>query len=189
MVRARDEGATFVCGYEEALGYTVGTVARDKDGVGAALVFADLAGWCRGRGVTVLDYLEEVQRRHGLFVAAQRSFAFPGAEGAQTIARIMAGFRDAPPSRVGDLAVEDTFDYQRGARGLPPSNVIAYQLAGGSRITLRPSGTEPKIKYYFELKETPAGGEPLAEARRRAETRSSALQEAFLALARERGQP
>jgi phosphomannomutase len=169
----------------------VGTVVRDKDGVSAALVFADLAAWCQSRGTTVLGYLEEIQRKHGLFVGAQRNFTFPGAEGAQTISRIMDGFRRAHPDRVGPYAVRSLKDYKLGeARtGLPPSNVIAYELEGGGRVTLRPSGTEPKIKYYFELKETLGQGEPLAQARTRAEGRLQAFIDAFVTLARDRGQP
>jgi phosphomannomutase len=183
------EGATFVFGYEEALGYTVGTVARDKDGIGSALVFCDLASWCASRGVTALGYLEEIQREHGLFVARQHNLTFPGAEGAATIRKIMDGFRGRPPPRVGDLAVGRTKDYKAGVPGFPPSNVIAYELEGGSRVTLRPSGTEPKIKYYFELRELVRGGEPMAAARARALGRLQQLQDQFLALARERGQP
>ena len=179
----------FVFGYEEALGYTVGTVARDKDGVGAALVFADLAAWCQARGSSVLGYLEEIARRHGLYVAGQANFTFKGAEGAKTIGRIMDGFRASPPASIGGLRVTETLDYRKGARGLPPSNVIAYELEGGSRITLRPSGTEPKIKYYLDVKETTAEGEPMTAARARAAQKLSALTEAFVALARERGQP
>jgi phosphomannomutase len=198
LERERTESSQFVFGYEEALGYTVGTVVRDKDGISAALVFADLAAWCESRKTTVLGYLEEIQRRHGLFVGAQRNFTFPGAEGAQTIARIMEGFRRAPPERVGAYAVQVVKDYKTGeARAggqverltLPPSNVIAYELEGGGRVTLRPSGTEPKIKYYFELKETLGAGEPVAQARPRAEGRLQALIDAFVALARDRGQP
>lgn len=185
----RSDGATFLMGYEEALGYTVGTVARDKDGVGAALVFSDLAAWCKGRGTTVLGYLEEIQRAHGLFVAGQRNFTFPGTEGAANIQRIMEGFRRAPPSAVGPYAVREAKDYLAGNLPLPPSNVLAYDLEGGSRITLRPSGTEPKIKYYFELKESLGAGEALEAARGRAEGKLAALQAAFLELARTRGQP
>ncbi len=189
MERERTEGAQFLFGYEEALGLTVGTVVRDKDGIGAALVFADLAAWCRARGRTVIDYLEEIQRAHGLFVAEQRSFTFPGTEGAATIARIMKGFRSQPVSAVEGLEVTSMNDYLAGHRGLPRSNVIAYELRGGSRITLRPSGTEPKIKYYFELRETPGATENMDAARERALVKLRALQEAFLRLARERGQP
>jgi len=189
LEREAKEGATFLFGYEEALGYTVGTVARDKDGIGSALVFADLASWCSSRGTTAFGYLEEIQREHGLFVARQHNLTFKGAEGAATIRGIMDGFRQQPPSRIGDLAVKATKDYQAGVPGFPPSNVIAYELDGGSRVTLRPSGTEPKIKYYFELRELVRAGEPMAEARARALGRLQQLQDSFLALARERGQP
>ncbi|HZH02942.1 MAG TPA: phospho-sugar mutase, partial [Myxococcaceae bacterium] len=195
---AREEGADFLCGFEEALGYTVGTVARDKDGVGSALVFADLAAWCRSRGVTVLDYLEEIQRRHGLYVAETHGFTFPGTEGAAIIQKVMKGFRDQPPASLGDHAISARLDYQKRERRvgnqvtqltLPVSNVLAYELEAGGRVTLRPSGTEPKIKYYFELRETLAAGEALETARTRARTRLKALEAAFLTLARERGQP
>ncbi|MHB8875412.1 MAG: phospho-sugar mutase [Myxococcaceae bacterium] len=187
--KAAAKGDEFLFGFEEALGYTVGTVVRDKDGIGAALVFADLASWCRSKGTTVTAYLEQIQREHGLFVAKQANFTFPGAEGAQVIRRIMEGFRSSHPQRIGELAVVAVNDYQSGARGLPPSNVISYELEGGSRLTLRPSGTEPKIKYYFELSEKLAAAEPMPAARKRAAARLGALEAAFLALARERGQP
>jgi len=186
--RERAEGTRFVFGYEEALGYCVGTVTRDKDGVGAALVFADLAAWCEARGTTVSGYLEEIQRRFGLYVSAQRNFTFPGAQGAQVIARIMEGLRASAPARVGTRAVKAVTDYQKGEK-LPPSNVLAFELEGGGRVTARPSGTEPKIKYYFELKETPGPGEPVSAARARAEAQLQQFIDAFLALARERGQP
>ncbi|CAM3913888.1 phospho-sugar mutase [Corallococcus sp. ZKHCc1 1396] len=189
LERSRTEGTQFVFGYEEALGYTVGTATRDKDGVGAALVFADLAAWCESRGTTVLGYLEEIQRAFGLHVGAQRNVTLPGAAGAQTIRAIMQAFRASPPERIGGTRVSAVRDYQQGEGGLPPSNVVAFALEGGGRVTLRPSGTEPKIKYYFEHKETPAPGEPLPQARQRAEAKLSALIDAFLVLARERGQP
>jgi phosphomannomutase len=189
LERERAEGTRFVFGYEEALGYSVGTVTRDKDGVGAALVMADLAAWCQSRGTTVLGYLEDIQRRHGLYVGAQRNVTLPGAAGAQAIRGIMDAFRASPPARVGADPVRGVLDYKQGGRGLPPSNVLALELEGGGRVTLRPSGTEPKIKYYFELKESLAPGEALDAARRRAEGRLARLIDDFLGLARERGQP
>ena len=192
------EGATFLFGYEEALGYTVGRVVRDKDGIGAGVVFADLVGFCRARGMSVLDYLVEIQRRHGLFLAAQRSFAFRGAEGASVMARIVDAFRAAPPERIGEHAVVCEKDYRVGrAReagverrlNLPSSNVLQYELEGGGRVTLRPSGTEPKLKYYFELREDLGPSEPVELATARGEKRLANLVEDFLALARDRGQP
>ena len=193
-----DEEARFLFGYEEALGYTVGTAVRDKDGVGAALVFADLAGWCRSRGATVPEHLEQIQRRHGLFLARQVSFRFPGIEGPATISRVMQGFRERPPGHVGERAVRLTKDYLEGVArsagheqrlALPSSNVIAFDLGDGDRVTLRPSGTEPKIKYYFELRERPGAGESVEAARARGEQRLERLIDSFLELARERGQP
>ncbi|QSQ23915.1 phospho-sugar mutase [Pyxidicoccus parkwayensis] len=189
LERERTEGTQFVFGYEEALGYTVGTVTRDKDGVGAAVVMADLAAWCESRGTTVLGYLEEIQRRHGLYVGGQRNVTLPGAAGAQTIRAIMDAFRASPPKRIGSAQVSAVRDYKQGTGGLPPSNVLAFELEGGGRVTLRPSGTEPKIKYYFELKESLTAGEPLARARERAEGRLARFIDDFIALARERGQP
>lgn len=191
-------GARFVMGYEEALGYTVGDVVHDKDGIGAALVAADMAGWCRARGKTLLGYLEEIQREHGLFVAKQYNATLPGASGAAAIRAVMDAFRAAPPARIGELAVVAANDYQAQARteggkttplSLPASNVLAYELEGGSRVTLRPSGTEPKIKFYFELKERPGGDEPMADARNRAQRGLDRLEADFLALARARGLP
>jgi phosphomannomutase len=185
----KSDGHTTVFGYEEALGYSVGDVVRDKDGISAALVFADLAGWCRDRGVTAWGYLEEIQRGHGLFLSAQRSVTIPGAEGAATIAAIMDGFRAGPPAAIGGLAVVQTRDYRAGVPGLPKSNVVAYLLEGGSRVTLRPSGTEPKIKYYFELRETPGEGEELSAAKARGDDRLARLVADFVRLAVQRGQP
>ncbi len=198
MERAAKDGAELVFAYEEALGYTVGTLVRDKDGIGAALVVADMAGWARARGATVLGYLEEIQREFGVYVSRQRSFTLPGASGAETIARVMEAFRREPPPTVGRRAVESVKDYRartRTAHGrtepltLPASNVLAYGLEGGAQVTLRPSGTEPKIKYYFELPERLSPGEDVRTARARGEQGLAELERDFLALAAERGQP
>ena len=192
------QGVRFVMGYEEALGYTVGTVVRDKDGVGAALVVADMAAWCKARGTTLLGYLEEVQREHGLFVASQFNATLPGTSGAAQIKALMQEFRARPITTIGAHAIDATNDYQAQTRvaggvssklSLPRSNVLAWELAGGHRVTLRPSGTEPKIKVYFEWKETLHGAEPMTAARERANKALASLEAQFLTLARERGLP
>ncbi len=187
-MQAETEGQRFVMGYEEALGYTVGDVVRDKDGIGTALVIADMAAWCKSKGTTLLGYLEDVQRAHGLFVAKQYNATLPGATGAAAIKSVMEQFRARPPSRIGDLAVETPIDYL-GETPLPKSNVIAYELAGGGRVTLRPSGTEPKIKFYFELREVLSAGEAMPAAKARATAKLEAFEKAFLTLAHERGLP
>jgi phosphomannomutase len=137
--------------------------------------------------VNVPEYLEEIQRRHGLFLGSQRSFIFPGRAGAAQISQILEGFRSRPPAQMGVWRVNTVRDYQRGGN-LPSSNVLAYELVPDARITLRPSGTEPKIKYYFEVKENVGSGEPISSAQRRAQSQLSALEVAFLQLAKERGQ-
>ncbi len=186
------ENLDFVFGYEEALGYTIGTVVRDKDGIGAALVVADMAAWCKERTTTLLGYLEEIQRSHGLFVAKQFNATLP----AQKIQSLMAAFRARVPRQIGVFQIDSVSDYQQRVRSylsheerleLPASNVIAYALEGGGRVTLRPSGTEPKIKFYFELKEKCGEGEAMAKARGRALQRLAALESAFLVEAKARG--
>lgn len=192
------QGAHFLMGYEEALGYTVGDVVRDKDGVSGALVVADMAAWCRARGTTLVGYLEEIQRAHGLYVARQLNTTLPGATGAAAIRQVMEAFRARPPVAFGTWAISATNDYQARERccgttvsplELPRSNVLAWELEGGGRVTLRPSGTEPKLKVYFELKEALGPTEALAVARRRGTERLDELETAFLTEARSRGLP
>ena len=184
-------GARFAMGYEEALGYTVGTVARDKDGVGAAVVLAELAALCKTQGKSLFDKLADIQREFGLFAASQKSITLPGSDGAAQIAAMMTRLRASPPSRIGDRKVLALRDVQAGTRTeggvttkltLPPSNVLVFELEGDARIVARPSGTEPKIKFYLELKEQVGAGESMATARTRAYAALAVLQAAFLKL-------
>ena len=141
----------------------------------------------------LLDELGEIQRRFGLFAASQKSLTMPGASGLAAIKGIMSAFRAQAPERIGDLEVQAVRDLKAGLRtpsrggaaeklSLPSSDVLVYELAGDARIVLRPSGTEPKIKFYFERKEPVAAGEPIATARARAEAALAALQADFLRL-------
>jgi len=191
MELEQERGLRFVLGFEEALGYTVGDLVRDKDGVGTALVFAELALFCRARGGTVLGLLEEIYRRFGVVRGAQHSVTLPGREGMDQIGSIMQAFRKDPPSSVGGARVIARSDVQAGLRedpatgettplDLPSSNVLVYELEGGSRVLLRPSGTEPKIKYYFEVTVPFGKEESLEEAEAGAGVRLQELQEAFL---------
>lgn len=194
MQLEKETGTTFVMGYEEALGYTVGTVARDKDGIGAAAIFAELVASLTARGETVLGRLETIYRKFGLVVSKQHNVTRKGAEGAARIKKEMAAMRASPPESIGGekvLAVRDYFEQMRtpmdggtaSALSLPTSDVLAFELAGGSRITVRPSGTEPKIKYYFDVREPIGPKEPFEEGRARAMKRLEALEKAFVELA------
>ena len=186
----KETGTTFVFGYEEALGYTVGTAVRDKDGVSAAAVFAHLAAHCREQGRTVLEELERLHRQYGLYLSRQCSLWLKGIDGAERIAARMAALRAEPTSVVGGLKVVAVRDYQsrqkRTADGrvepiaLPPSNVLAFDLEGGNRAIARPSGTEPKLKFYLDVREAVEVGEPMAAAVARATARLDQLEKAFV---------
>ncbi len=185
------DGYRFVMGYEEALGYTVGDLVRDKDGVGAALVFAELASSVKARGGTILDELDVMARRYGLYLSRQVSVTMKGENGAKEIAAIMDRVRGAPPREIGGHGVAAFLDLDRGERtrggkteklALPPSNALALELEGGHRVMLRPSGTEPKIKYYFDVREQVGAEEHTTRARARGEATVSALVSAFTAL-------
>jgi phosphomannomutase len=177
----------FVLGFEEALGYSAGAVVRDKDGVSTAMLFLDLVSWCKARGVSLRSHLAALYRRYGYAASAQHSIKRPGLEGADEIRAIMAGLRAEPPASLGGRAVRRIRDIQTGeartlATGatapihLPRSNVLAFDLEGGCRVLARPSGTEPKLKFYFEATEQLSDGEPLAQARARAEAVITALE-------------
>ena len=190
--REREEGARFVFGYEEALGYTIGDVVRDKDGVSAAALFAELTAVAAEEGRTIADELERLARTYGLFVSTQRSITRKGATGPGEIAGIMASLRTRAPATVGDRAVVAVRDLEAGTEtrggvvspaGLPPSNVLVLELEGGARVIARPSGTEPKIKFYVDVREEVRAGEPFADASARAEGTLARLTDAFLALA------
>src|SRR5262249_53358567 len=153
----------FVFGYEEALGYSAGDLVRDKDGVSAAVLFAELAAVCRAQGTSVLAYLADLYRRFGYFASAQRNIVLEGTAGAAKIAAMMTKLRKEPPLAVAGRAVQERRDYASGdvvragsavtKLTLPASNVLTYVLEGGTRIVIRPSGTEPKLKYYIDHRE------------------------------------
>ncbi len=190
---ACDHAGTFVFGFEEALGYSAGNVVRDKDGVSTALLFLDLASWCKARGTTVLDHLTGLYARVGYAASDQASIKRPGLDGKAEITAIMKGLREAPPVSVAGLAVRQRRDLLTGvattvATGetqpidLPRSNVLAFDLEDGARVLVRPSGTEPKLKFYFEA--TAALGDGgLDAARAAAEARIKALREDILSRA------
>lgn len=174
----RATGGRFVMGYEEAIGYSVGPLVRDKDGVSAAVIVAELAAWNRARGKTLLGHLDELAQRVGLFSTEQRSLTLPGAEGLARIKRAMASFRAAPPTELGGVRVTEVVDLQAGKDGLPKSDVLVFRLDGGRRVIMRPSGTEPKLKSYYEVRTEVGAGEPLDAARGRGQAELAALRDA-----------
>ncbi len=158
-----ESAATFVFGYEEALGYSVGRAVRDKDGISAAVTFADLIAAEAARGRTVWDRLEDLYRRHGLWVSTQRSVVRPGTEGAAAIAAAMERIGESVPERLGSHSVVASKDYRVGAeerpRYLAAASLVELDLGPGGRVLVRPSGTEPKIKIYADLRADLSAGD------------------------------
>lgn len=175
-------GGRFVMGYEEALGYCVGELVGDKDGVSAAMSFAELAAWNRDRGRTIAEHLDDLYRRVGLFLTEQVSITAPGAAGMASIKAAMSAFRTSAPAALGGIAVDEVNDLARADSGLPPSDVLIFRLAEGRRVIMRPSGTEPKLKSYYEVRVVVGAGEELAAARARGAAELAALRDAHQAL-------
>ena len=190
IARAADgvPGARFVFGYEEALGYAVGDVVRDKDGFGAALAMLRLASGAKAAGRSVLDVYDDLERAHGVHLTTQVTLRT--ADQAQVMRRLRA----APPDAFGAETVSGLNDLAAGTGGggdagndaeagngtVPRADVLIFRLAGG-RVVLRPSGTEPKIKCYIEITEPVADGS-LAQARAAAAGRLAPLRAALEAL-------
>ncbi|GMQ98712.1 MAG: phospho-sugar mutase [Acidimicrobiia bacterium] len=142
-------------GYEEALGYSIGTTVRDKDGISAAVAFATLAGQAAAEGKTVLDTLGDLYRRYGVWVSAQVSIRREGASGSADIAAAMDALRSDHPESLAGFDVVGTTDFSKNAdtrpRYLGATNLIELDLGTSGRVLARPSGTEPKLKIYVDL--------------------------------------
>lgn len=160
---ARAYPGTFVMGFEEAIGYCPGTLVGDKDGVSTAILVLDLAAWCAARGATLIDHLADLYVRYGLSFTAQRAVRMSGADALERMAQVMAKLRATPPTELGgrrvhrirDLSTGVARDLRTGAEeteALPRSNVLVFELDGGDRVVVRPSGTEPKLKLYVEVR-------------------------------------
>lgn len=187
------EGYEFVFGFEEALGYCVGNVAHDKDGISTATLVAEMVAVLRARGHTLVDELDAIGRRWGAFASAQVSVTRMGADGLAKLDAMMDALRASPPKDVAGDELVAIADYQARRRtdiragamaplALPASNVLAFELESGSRIMARPSGTEPKAKLYFDVCERVRPGEKASDARARAEACARGLALAFQAL-------
>jgi phosphomannomutase len=171
-------GRSFLFGYEEAIGFTVGETVRDKDGVSAALAVALVAAKCKDRGLTLVDELDALRAEHGIYLTGQVSFP--------TTEPLADRWRAQPPTSCGGVAVQHVFDLSAPAAapydGLPASDVMILHLADDSRLVLRPSGTEPKVKLYLEVVERADAHDSLDEAMDVARGRLTALKEAARAL-------
>lgn len=148
----------FVLGYEESYGYLVGTHARDKDAVVSALLICEMAAYYKAKGLTLFDKLEQLYGEHGYYLDALDSVTLMGVAGAARIKEMMEEVRESDAQFFAN--VDEVRDYATGIADLPKENVIKFMLKDESWVAIRPSGTEPKIKFYYSVR---ADDEQLAQ--------------------------
>ncbi len=158
VVRENEGKATFIGGGEESYGFNAGEFVRDKDAVVACCLIAECAAWCAERGKTLYGLLEDIYKEFGLYKEALLSLTKKGKEGVEQIRDMMKGYRENPPEEIGGSPVVKTVDYNNTQEtGLPKSDVLQFFSQDGSVVSVRPSGTEPKIKFYFGVHGADAG--------------------------------
>ncbi|MGG1552530.1 phospho-sugar mutase [Paenibacillus ferrarius] len=142
---------TYLIGYEESYGYLAGDYARDKDAVIASMLIAEAAAYYKKQGKTLYEVLQELYGSFGYFLEKLESRTLKGKDGVEQIGRMMEAWRTNPPVEIGGTRVTSMEDFAQGLYGLPKENVLKFKLEDGSWFCLRPSGTEPKIKFYFAV--------------------------------------
>ncbi|MFM1930922.1 MAG: hypothetical protein RL226_225 [Bacteroidota bacterium] len=164
LIREKEGKEQFITGGEESYGYMIGDFVRDKDGIAAAAMICEMFAWLKDQGKNALEYLEEIHRTFGAYKEALISLQREGLEGKKEIDEMMQRMRNNPPLSINEVPVEWVYDYLEGKGKslitgeerkllLPSSDVIQYWLKDGSRITGRPSGTEPKVKFYVTVRQ------------------------------------
>ncbi|MBQ5542124.1 MAG: phospho-sugar mutase [Erysipelotrichales bacterium] len=147
------EGYTYLFGYEESVGYAACEQIRDKDGISAGMLVAEAAAYYRKQGKTLWNVLMELFDKYGYYAEDEPNIILEGLEGAEHIKRMMSHVRENPPTEVAGAKVINIVDYIDGYEDIPPSNVLRFWLDNNSWFAIRPSGTEPKIKFYFYTKQ------------------------------------
>jgi phosphoglucomutase len=147
-----DNGYTYLFGYEESVGYAASEDIRDKDGISAGMLVAEAAAYYKKQGKTLWDVLLEIYAKYGYFAEDEPNIILEGIPGAQRIQRMMKWIRNNLPTSVSGQKVDKIIDYVNGYEDIPAQNAIRFFLEDGSWFAIRPSGTEPKIKFYFYSK-------------------------------------
>lgn len=160
ILEQKGEENRYVFGFEESYGYLAGSYVRDKDAVVASMLICEMVAFYKEQGLTLVEVLEGIYKKYGYYFASQKNFTFEGESGMKKIASILNNLRTAPPSDICGIKVSQIDDYEKSETLftvdnstkeilLPKSNVICFKLADGSSLIARPSGTEPKIKFYL----------------------------------------
>lgn len=164
LLEAKGEEKRYIWGFEESYGYLSGSYVRDKDAVDASMLICEMAAYYRTQGITLLQARENMYKKYGFFYQTLYSFTFEGASGMKKMADIMENLRNDHPTEIAGLKVIRFDDYKLSTSKnvvtgevteltLPKSNVLAFFLEGGSKVIVRPSGTEPKVKAYITSKQ------------------------------------
>lgn len=162
LIRRKEPQETFICGGEESYGYMIGNNIRDKDAISSVAMICEMAAYARSQGKSLFELLVNVYQQYGYYKEHLISITKKGMKGADEIAEMMRGYRENPPATINGSPVVTLYDYQLQQvkdiqsgeikpLDLPKSNVLQFVLADGSKISARPSGTEPKIKFYFSV--------------------------------------
>ena len=165
MISDAEGKEKFICGGEESFGFMTGDFVRDKDSCGSILLACEIAAWCKANGKTMYQYMIEIYQRLGLYQEGLVNIVRKGKEGAEKIKQMMTDFRNSPVSSLAGATVILVKDFQEQTAwnlvknekvtmdDIPKSNVLIYYTEDGSKVAIRPSGTEPKIKFYFSVKD------------------------------------
>ena len=148
-----EQGYTYLFGYEESVGYAASVDIRDKDGISAGMLVAEAAAYYRKQGKTLWNVLQELYEKYGFYAEDEPNLVLEGIAGAERIKRMMVSIRNNLPTEVAGYKVEKVIDYLHGYEDIPASNVLRFYLDNDSWFAVRPSGTEPKIKFYFYTKQ------------------------------------
>jgi len=185
----REGKGSYLFGFEESYGCLIGTYARDKDAIVATMALCEAAAYYRTKNMTLWDAMIAMYEKYGYYLDSVESITMKGIEGLAKIQEIMTNLRDNPPSAIGKYTVQRTRDYKldqirdlkSGAvtpTGLPSSNVLYYELNNDAWVCVRPSGTEPKVKFYLGVK-----GSSMEDAKKEAKE----LGQAVLAIVKSNG--
>ena len=166
-----EKSTFFVFGGEESYGYSGGDYVRDKDANGAVLMFVEAAAWAKSQGRNLLEEMDEIYRRHGLYLEKLGTLEMPGAEGAKQIAQAVESYQSRPPKVWGGRKVVGVVDFEKGChrdvegQEIPKERMLIFDLGEGFRVAVRASGTEPKMKCYFFGKRKVGATEDLGRAK------------------------
>ena len=166
-----EKSTFFVFGGEESYGYSGGDYVRDKDANGAVLMFVEAAAWAKSQGRDLLEEMDEIYRRHGLYLEKLGTLEMPGAEGAKQIAQAVESYQSRPPKVWGGRKVVGVIDFEKGChrdvegQEIPKERMLIFDLGEGFRVAVRASGTEPKMKCYFFGKRKVGATEDLGRAK------------------------